>query len=106
QYFFKLLSEGQSVALELLFAPPSAIITKHIHWHYIIANREKLICKKVNGFMQYCMKQAKKYGIKGSRVAAIRLVSDFLHGLEVWALRQTKLESFTILIEKFVNEAN
>jgi hypothetical protein len=80
QRYMQLLSEGQTVALDMLFAPPQSftIIPSH-EWMTIIANRHKLISRKSASFVGYCRQQANKYGIKGSRVAAVRAALDLLH---------------------------
>ena len=80
--YLKLVSEGQTVSLDMLFAP-GYMWDKHsvldfTIWADIRANRNRLISKKSGAFVGYCRQQAKKYGIKGSRVAAAREVSNFL----------------------------
>jgi len=82
--YLELLSEGQTVALDMLFAPPSAWIGDASGiWTIIRANRTRLLTKKSAAFVGYCRTQANKYGIKGSRVAAARAARD---------LFKTKLE--------------
>jgi hypothetical protein len=80
--YLKLVSEGQTVSLDMLFAP-GYMWDKHsvldfTIWADIRANRNRLISKKSGAFVGYCRQQAKKYGIKGSRVAAAREVLNFL----------------------------
>ena len=77
--FLKLVSEGQTVSLDMLFAPHSSILLNDTIWSQIRLNRHRLISKKSSAFIGYCRQQAKKYGIKGSRVAAVRDTLDFLH---------------------------
>lgn len=73
QSFLSLAAEGQTVALDVLFAPAFACVEKPSdEWQEIIANREKLLTRKSAAFVGYCRQQANKYGIKGSRVAAAR----------------------------------
>ncbi len=73
QQFLKLAAEGQTMALDMLFAPPYAIIGETSwEWREIIANRHKLLTRKSAAFIGYARTQANKYGIRGSRVAAAR----------------------------------
>lgn len=73
QRYLELASEGQTVALDILFAPDWAMVEPPSpEWLEIVANRDKLVTKKSAAFVGYCRQQANKYGIKGSRVAAAR----------------------------------
>lgn len=73
QRYLGLAAEGQTVALDLLFAPRwSMVDAPHPEWRVIEANRSRLITRKSAAFVGYCRQQANKYGIKGSRVAAAR----------------------------------
>jgi hypothetical protein len=106
QKFFNLLNEGQTVALELLFTPDSMLLSSSFDWQMLKKNRHRLISKRADSFIQYCMKQAKKYGIKGSRVAAIRSTLEFLKELP-WhyygpSSNHAKLGDFTNSIHNFV----
>jgi hypothetical protein len=74
-YFFELLASGQTVAIDMLFAPEPEITSPT--WKMIQRNRDKLITKKASVFLGYCRQQANKYGIKGSRVAAARAAASF-----------------------------
>jgi hypothetical protein len=77
--FLKLVSEGQTVSMDMLFAPKESIIDKSgFVWFELQINRNKLLSKKSEAFVGYCRQQAKKYGIKGSRVAAVRDTLAFL----------------------------
>ena len=72
QEFLNLLAQGQTVAIDMLFAPQDNIILKTPLWDYTVENKEKLLTNKSASFVGYCKTQANKYGIKGSRVAAAR----------------------------------
>jgi len=84
--YLKLLSEGQTVALDVLFAPMSMYTwVNHDDYHIfndIYTNREKLICKDITAFFGYAKQQAAKYGLKGFRVAALRETLEFLSGFK------------------------
>ena len=77
--FLKLASEGQTVALDMIFAPEwSMTAPPSDEWRELIANRHRLLTKKSAAFVGYCRQQANKYGIKGSRVAAARVALGIL----------------------------
>lgn len=77
--FFKLVSEGQTVAMDALFSPPSAWVqAPHPIWCEVVAYRHRLVSSKAASFLGYCRQQANKYGIKGSRMAAAEMVAELL----------------------------
>lgn len=71
QKFFKMLEEGQTVALELLFTPNELIVEKSPLWDKIVANRDKLIHRNIKAFIGYARQQADKYGLLGSKANEI-----------------------------------
>lgn len=75
QRYLGLLSEGQTVAIDMLFTP-KPLITSPL-WEEIRANKDLLLTKHSAAFVGYCRTQANKYGIKGSRVAAARDAAGF-----------------------------
>ena len=80
--YLKLLSEGQTVALDILFAPINMFtyVDKDLFYIFsnIYSNREELICKDITAFFGYAKQQAAKYGLKGFRVAAFREALEFV----------------------------
>ena len=70
--FFKLLLEGQTVALDMLFAPERFWMNRSDVWRDILSLSHRFLSRKCTAFVGYCQQQAAKYGIKGSRVAAVR----------------------------------
>lgn len=73
QKYLALLAEGQTVTIDMLFAPDWAIIGDvSPEWREIVANKHRLVTSKSAAFVGYCQRQAAKYGIKGSRIAAAR----------------------------------
>lgn len=81
QKFMKMLAEGQTVALELLWTPEHLIVEKTPLWDEIVSHRYELTHKKVTAFVGYCKTQANKYGVKGSRMAAAKLVVNYLENV-------------------------
>lgn len=79
QRYLQLLSEGQTVALDMLFAPEWAWIGKADRlWHEIRLQRWRLTSRRAAAFVGYCRTQANRYGVRGSRVAAGRRALEFL----------------------------
>jgi hypothetical protein len=73
QRYLALLAEGQTMALDMLFAPESAMTRPPAAlWLEIQDNAPRLVTRRASAFLRYCRQQANKYGIKGSRVSAVR----------------------------------
>lgn len=70
QRYMTLLAEGQTVTIDMLFAPKPLISSSL--WKEIRANKDRFLTKHSASFVGYCRTQANKYGIKGSRVAAAK----------------------------------
>lgn len=85
QQFLKLMVEGQTVAMDMLFVPPAFWSPQSPRgrylWNQIQTNKDKLLHSGCAAFAGYCRQQASKYGIKGSRVSAMREVVEFLSQL-------------------------
>lgn len=79
QRYLELLAQGQTVALDMLFAPDWAMVEPPDQiWLDTKALAPKVITKGAMAFVKYCRQQANKYGIKGSRVAASRIALNSL----------------------------
>lgn len=74
QRYLGLISEGQTVAVDMLFAPQPELTSDL--WRHVQASKERLLTKKSAAFVGYCRTQANKYGIKGSRVASAKSALD------------------------------
>lgn len=75
QRYLQLLSEGQTVTIDMLFAPKPLV--NSAMWEMIQENKHLLLTKRSAAFVGYCRTQANKYGIKGSRVAAAKEAAEF-----------------------------
>lgn len=83
QRYLELLSEGQTVALDMLFAPDAVMLREPApEWREIQAHSERLVSRRAASFVRYCRQQANKYGIKGSRVASARAALALLCSAE------------------------
>lgn len=103
QKFLKLASEGQTVAMDVLFAPDWAHIEPpKEEWREIERNRHRLLTKKSASFIGYARSQSAKYGIRGSRVAASRAALTLLKSAMDVTPAGAKLELFWHEIESMV----
>lgn len=76
--FISLACDGDTVALDMLHADDNKLIANSEIWQYIRANRWRFYTTELTGLFGYVRKQAAKYGVKGSRLAALREVYDVL----------------------------
>lgn len=72
--FVKQLAEGQTWAIECLFAPDQNLIYSTPLWNLIRLNFKIFLSKNVSSFVGFAASQARKYTIKGDRYNAITLV--------------------------------
>ena len=77
-YFMDMACRGETVALDMLHAAflhvKDATAELYPIWQSLQANRSRFYTKSCSAFVGYCRKQAAKYGIKGSRLAAMEEV--------------------------------
>ena len=93
QRYLDLLADGQTVALDMLFAPDAAMTFQpRPLWREIQANAHCLVSRRATAFLRYCRQQANKYGIKGSRVATARKTLALLAATEARLGTTAKLE--------------
>jgi len=101
--YLKLLCEGQTVALDMLFSPESFHVFKgentYVLFQYIYQNKDKILSKGILSFVGYAQKQASKYGIKGSRVRAVKDTIEFLNGIKD---EQSLLKEIRVVLDSFV----
>jgi len=77
QYFLRLASQGETVALDMLHAPPEACLITSAIWEDLVSHRTKLYTRNLNSLVRYARRQAAKYGVKGSRLQEAQTVLDF-----------------------------
>jgi hypothetical protein len=99
--YLELLMQGQTVALDMLFGykvgPGTEIMDK------IWLNKEKLLTRNILAFVGYAKQQAAKYGIKGSRMDALKRVDKLLKELNDFGIHK-KLAEYTTSIADLVKE--
>jgi predicted nucleotidyltransferase len=80
--FMKMVSRGDTAALELLFTPEDLIIEKDPLWDEILKHRDKFLSKSISSMIGYARQQANKYGIKGSRMGELSNAMKALKEIE------------------------
>ncbi len=76
-HFLDLACKGETVALDMLHAPGSALLLNHEIWMNLKEQRSRFYTKNLKAFVGYARKQAAKYGVKGSRLETVKRVIDF-----------------------------
>jgi hypothetical protein len=105
QRYLGLVAEGQTVALDMLFAPDWAMVEPpSATWRIITLHKERLLTRRSAAFVGYCRQQANKYGIKGSRVAAARSALALLDGLVSTHGTTPKLAQFSDAVTPLLGE--
>lgn len=80
QQYLKLLMEGQTVSVDILFTPEKFYVGNvHPVWKTILENKHRFLHSGYTAFAGYCRQQANKYGIKGSRISALRQTLEWLN---------------------------
>lgn len=100
--FCKMVSRGDTAALELLFTPDDMIIEKDPLWNEVMKIRDELLSSQVSAMIGYARQQANKYGIKGSRMGTLNNVIKDLKEIEKqFDFKNPKLKhGWDLLIEK------
>lgn len=92
--FLRDCMQGQTYALDMLFAPKDMWIKTSPEWEFIIKHRQKLLSKNVEPYVGYCRQQAGKYGLKGSRLGELKRVIEHLEKFNDKDLLGVALKSF------------
>lgn len=77
-HFVGLAVKGETVALDMLHAPRSAVLRSSLTWRSLVSNRKRFYTRNLRSLVSYARRQAAKYGVKGSRLADARLVLNIL----------------------------
>lgn len=68
------------VAVEMLFAPKSAIIHSTSEWDELVSMRDSIISDNISAFVGYCRNQARKYALKVESVNDLEIfLNEFDH---------------------------
>lgn len=97
KYFFQLAKAGETVALDMIHAPDHMVETDlPAVWQFIHDNRSRFYTTDMKSYLGYVRKQAAKYGVKGSRLAALREVVDVIKDIPE---RMDQRESFNYQVK-------
>lgn len=88
--FVGLAVSGETVALDMLHCD-SPESTSDI-WEELVSRRTEFYSRKLSSFVGYVHRQAAKYGIKGSRLAAIKQVIEFIGALPAYSAPHVTLK--------------
>jgi hypothetical protein len=93
QRFLTLVTAGQPIAIEMLFAPDSAMLAPPDPlWREVQALAPKLVSRRADVFLRYCRAQAERYGATGERAAAVQSAQAVLAAAEADRGAQARLE--------------
>ncbi len=94
--YLKLLLQGQTVALDMLFTPEEHYMTKpEPEWYAIQANKRLFLSRGVRAFVGYCRSQARKYTLKLERYKATSDILDYLRHWEKMLGGQARLSKLS-----------
>lgn len=80
--FMQLITTGQPMALEILFAPDQFHVGEtHPIWKELQNNSNLLISRQSQKFLGYCRQQAMSHGLKGERLDAAEKVQEIVNRL-------------------------
>lgn len=106
--YINLLLEGQTVAIDMLFVPKNHHIdSEGFVWREIISNKDKFLYSGYSSFVGYCRTQANKYGIKGSRMNAVKDTIEFLtHLISISGNTHERLSRYEFQIQEWTKNLN
>ena len=77
--YLHMITQGDTNAIELLFAPEKNIVFQTAVWDEARELGRKSINRKCRGFVGYVQRQVSTYSVKGERLATVQDVVETLH---------------------------
>ncbi len=74
QRFLAMAEEGQSIAIELLSAPDSAVVATSEVWSYLRSQRRRFFTKSMDSFLHFSKAMASKYSRRVDRLNEVEAV--------------------------------
>lgn len=103
--FLNLLVDGDTMALDMLFAPAQSLLTEPSSiWTILQTQKHNLLSRRVTKAITYCRDQTKKYGIKGSRMHAVRLLLEWFDAIAAQVGTGVRLMAVEPALRHFVAE--
>ncbi len=102
-HFLRLATQGQTVAIDMLFAPKKLVRKTEEYgwvWDRIIAERQRLLSKKMNAFVGYARGQATKYSLKGERLNRLRAFYTFVNHRALQTHGEGRMEDIWDMLPK------
>lgn len=112
QYFLKLAAQGQSMAIEMLSAPPDKWVESSGLWERLHKNRKRFYTKNMQSFLGYAKSQSSKYSSRIERLTEVEAILLILRRPDTISCEQRRLsEIWDALPEstnavKTINERN
>lgn len=109
QYFMELVGKGDTNAIDLLFSMYSSHNYKYFDQDFMDCMmeydpKELIDIKNTKSYVSYAYAQAKKYGLKGSRLAKLKEVTEFLESKNL--APETRIGTiFEDIINKFYDRS-
>lgn len=82
-HFFKLLADGDTGAISLLYVPFNQTCSQHDLWERVVENKNLFIAKEMAGLIGFVRTQVNKYCIKGERLAAANKMNRLFANLMI-----------------------
>lgn len=79
--YLNFAAEGQTWAMDMLFAPEQFLLQKSSIWETICRGRHLIVSKQIQPFIGYCRTQMNKYCVKAERLNAVKTVVEALSSL-------------------------
>lgn len=83
--YLQLLLDGQTVALDMFFAPDWAFVYQNPQWCWVLQiifdHKMDFLSSNINAFVGYARRQAARYGIRGSRMHVLKALLELLDEL-------------------------
>ena len=76
--FVKQAMDGKNTAMDMLHASPDQVMITSDIWLELQDQRASFYTKDMSSYVDYVQGQAAKYGVKGSRLAALKDAMDYL----------------------------
>jgi hypothetical protein len=102
QNWFYLLSQGQTLAVEMLFTPKKMLLETSPLWKHIQNNKHKLISRKISPFVGYVRAQSSKYCIKAERMNAVEWAMNYFKSICDRGLGRSTVINYISDFEKVV----
>lgn len=95
-YFLKLACDGETVAIDMLHS--DSTISSSPEWEFLVENRARFYTKDMKSYVGYVKKQAAKYGIKGSRIAALE---EAINVIKIYSVSFSKMSEEATLADVY-----